>query len=445
MTRNPPAKRRVPVVLGASRIPVGLLVFESRGTKQGSAFRYADSWLDRSGSFALSPQIPLSSGWTHHWSVGKEKHGALPGPVSDCAPDAWGRGLITARLGYPPSELEALLAVNDTTRMGALRFLDEAGEPMSRVSTSIPHAARLPDIRAFCQAAETGSPEAVREAARKLRGTGDSLGGARPKSDFIHRDGTLSLAKYTSERDTLPVARMEVATLHLAKAAGLRASEARLALPAERYPVALIRRFDRTGARRRHYASGRSFLGEEAAQNAYYTELVERMSGECAEAFLDETRELHGRILYMILVSNTDDHMKNHGFLYTGRGWVLSPMFDVNPQPHRERQMKTGISPLSGFEPSIEAAIEAAPFFEISRDEARKRALDMAKVIRDRWQEHCRRQGMSNEQIAAYRSAFEHPEMDVALNLGAARAAAPGIHAAPAPGAKAVEDHAPGG
>lgn len=441
MPRNAPAKRRVPVVLGEDRIPVGLLVFEARGAKQGSAFRYADSWLARSNRFALSPQLPLTSGWSHHWSAGKETHAALPGPVSDCAPDAWGRSLVAARLGRPPSELEALLGVNDATRMGALRFLDKAGKPMSLFSSPIPNAARLPDIRTFCRIAETGLPEEVREAARQLRGAGDSLGGARPKSDFVDRDGTLHLAKYTSERDTLPVARMEVATLKLARAVGIRASQARLALPDEAYPVALIKRFDREGPRRKHYVSGRSFIGDEAAQNAYYTELVEQMSGPCAERFLTETRELHSRILYMILVSNTDDHMKNHGFLYTGRGWALSPMFDVNPQPGREPQMKTGISPLSGFEPSIEAAIEAAPFFEITEDEARERALGMAQAIRETWREHCRRQGMTHEQIAAYRPAFEHPEMDVALRLGAARTPAPRPRAT----AGTLSDHAPGG
>lgn len=440
MARNPPSKRKVPVVLGESRIPVGLLVFESRGAKQGSAFRYADSWIARPGSFALSPQLPLTSEWTHHWSIGKETHGALPGPVSDCAPDSWGRGLIAARLGYPPSELEALLSVNDATRMGALRFLDADGEPMTRIGEPIPHEARLPDIRALCHVAENGLPEEIREAARKLRGAGDSLGGARPKSDFVDSGGTLHLAKYTSERDSLPVARMEVATLTLAKAVGIRAAEARLALPGEVLPVALIKRFDRAGNRRRHYVSGRSFIGDEAARNAYYTELVEQMAGPCAEDYLHETSELYNRILYMILVSNTDDHMKNHGFLYAGRqGWVLSPMFDVNPQPGRERQMKTGISPLSGFEPSIEAAIEAAPFFEISEDEARERAVGMAEAIRGQWREHCRRQGMTNEQIAAYRPAFEHPEMEAALSLGAQRSAPPKANRAPA------ADHFPGG
>ena len=413
----------MPVAIGDHLLPVGQLIFETRGAKQGSAFRYDERWLSHPQAFGLSPRMPLTAEWKYSWSTGAESHGALPEPIADCAPDSWGRDLIAARIGRRPNELECLLGVNDVTRQGALRFLDADGKPLSRDLPAVPRLARLPHLRALCHAVENEPPARALEAARALRGTGDSLGGARAKSDFDD-DGVLCLAKYTSERDRLPVERMEVVTLGLAKAVGIRASEAKLALSESKYPVALIQRFDREGKRRQHYISARAFVGNEQAQNAFYTELAEQMVGPCAPLFSQEMRELYSRILFMILVSNTDDHLKNHGFLYAGQqGWMLSPMFDVNPQPGRERQMKTGISPLSGFEPSIEAAIEAAAFFGISEDEARERVVGMAEAIRTEWPERCRRLGMSAADIAAYAPAFEHREMRVALQLAPAHSA----------------------
>ena len=431
MSRRGASRTEVPIAIGDQLTPVGTLMFETRGRKQGSAFRYADSWLANPQAFALSPAMPMTAEWRYFWGTEKGAAGALPPPISDCAPDAWGRSLIAARPGRRPNELENLLGVNDATRQGALRFLNPEGQPLSRGFPATPRMARLPELRALCQAVDNGPPDEARKAAQALRGTGDSLGGARAKSDFDD-EGVLCLAKYTSERDGLPVERMEVATLALAKAVDIRAAKARLALPESRYPVALLRRFDREGNNRRHYVSGQSFLGRVQATDGYYTELAEQMLAPCAAVFLQEMRELHSRILFTILVSNTDDHMKNHGFLYGGQqGWMLSPMFDVNPQPERERRMKSGISPLSGFEPSIEAAIEAAPFFEITEDEARKRASGIARVLQEQWRAHCCQQSMSTEEISAYAPAFEHAEMRAALKLAAARSGPSAVLAEP--------------
>lgn len=132
----------------------------------------------------------------------------------------------------------------------------------------------------------------------------------------------------------------------------------------------------------------------------------------------DEMRELHRRILFTILVSNTDDHLKNHGLLYTpDGGWELSPAFDINPQPHRHPQLKTGISELSGFEASVEAWVEAAPFFEVSEDSACDTAVAMAAGIKGRWRELVLGNGVTEAQCSEYAAAFEHKRMDVALGM----------------------------
>ena len=135
-----------------------------------------------------------------------------------------------------------------------------------------------------------------------------------------------------------------------------------------------------------------------------------------ADLVVSELKELHDRILFTILVSNNDDHLKNHGFLYADDGaWVLSPAFDINPQPERHRHLETGISPLSGHEASIEAAVEAAPFFDISEDDARARAAAMAGQITEEWRSQCKKVGMTSADIRNYAPAFENEEMKLAL------------------------------
>ena len=129
-------------------------------------------------------------------------------------------------------------------------------------------------------------------------------------------------------------------------------------------------------------------------------------------------RELYRRILFTILVSNNDDHLKNHGLLHRGGGsWSLSPAFDINPQPHRHRHLETGISELSGNAASIEAALEAAPFFEVEADAAASTLARMIGTIAERWRGHCRAAGMMGAEIKQYESAFDHEESRVAQRL----------------------------
>jgi len=159
------------------------------------------------------------------------------------------------------------------------------------------------------------------------------------------------------------------------------------------------------------------------ASGGSYTEIAdairEHAGGE--EQVLGELHELHQRILFTILVSNNDDHMKNHGFVYSGdNSWVLSPAFDVNPQPERHRGLETAIIDGEPPEASIDLAIEAAPFFEISEDQARANAAAMATKISDRWTYHARKAGMTTAEISSYAPAFKNEEMEKALDMNQA-------------------------
>ena len=246
----------------------------------------------------------------------------------------------------------------------------------------------------------------LREVAHELRGPGSTLGGARPKSDFEDADGALYVAKYTTERDRLPVERMEVATLRLAGEVGLRVAKGRLALDRTEYPVALIERFDRDGEQRLHYISAKTFLGFTSNETGCYADLADAMRSACGDGLRGELRELHRRLVFNILVSNDDDHLKNHGFLRVGESWRLSPAFDLNPNPDGSSRLQTGIVEPSDNAPSLEAAVEAAPLFELDADAAMADARRMAKIIAERWRPLCAEMGMDRGACDRYAKAF---------------------------------------
>ena len=405
---------RVHVALGESLLPVGTLHFEARRDKQISTFRYADAWLEADHAFALAPTLPLGPQPFFSSAAAADPRDALAGVFADCAPDSWGRRVIARDAGGRPTELDYLLAVNDRTRMGALRFLDDPGTPPAANARPVPRLATLTDFRRYARAFETGRGIDVDRAAHELRGAGSTLGGARPKCDFEDENGILHVAKFTSTHDLLPVERMEVAALRLAAEVGVRAASARLALGNSAYPVALVRRFDRASGRRLHYASARTFLGKSGSETGYYSDLADTMRSNCGglPELRTELQELHRRIVFSILVSNDDDHLKNHGFLYAGgRTWKLSPAFDINPRPDRSGYLQTGISDSSGYEASVEAAIEAAPLFDVEPQAARQGACEMAATISARWRPLCRSLGMSEDDCRRYVPAFDHSEI----------------------------------
>ena len=407
------SRARVRVAIGEALITVGVLDFEVRPDKQLCAFHYVDEWLGRQDAFAIAPSLPLTTQSVYASALWSDPRPALPGVFADCAPDGWGRRLVSLDLGRSPTELEYLLAVNDVTRHGALRFLDERGVPLASDMPPIPRLARLSDIRGLANAFETNKGD-VRAIAHELRGPGSSLGGARPKSDFEDRHGDLHIAKYTTEKDVLPVERMEAAVLTLAGEVGLRASSVELALATTPYPVALVKRFDRVGGRRVHYVSARTFLSFVGNESAFYSDLADAMRANCGGGtdLRNELRELLHRIMFSVLVSNDDDHLKNHGFLYAGDGaWRLSPAFDINPNPDGSMHLQTGISERSGYEASIDAAVDAAPLFDVDENEALDDARRMAETIAGRWRPLCRTMGMDRDECDRYAPAFRDAEL----------------------------------
>lgn len=425
-------RRVLDVFLGETARQVGTLRFEAQGARQSAGFEYHPDWLAAEDRFALEPGLPLVSGMQFHQQArdGSLFHGA----IADTEPDGWGRKIILrdyakqrqrAReegAAVEPralNHLDFLLAVDDTSRVGALRFRDEHGtfqrapEPDRRTAPPLIELNQLLNAsRAVEQHTETAADLAY------LRGRGTPLGGLRPKCTVIDEDGRLSIGKFPSVQDDRSVTKGEVLALLLARQSGINAAEARL-VDSDGSPVALIRRFDRPDdGGRLMYISAATMLGVDTSDGSEhsYTEIVDALRQHGAQPQTD-IEELWRRIAFSILITNVDDHLHNHGFLHTQLGqWKLAPAFDINPFPERVRELKTWISEDTGPEASIEALMSVAPYFRIDRESA-IRILHEVERATSRWRQVGHSIGMSNRELDQFVDAFEHPEREIAAKL----------------------------
>ncbi|MFM9852153.1 MAG: type II toxin-antitoxin system HipA family toxin [Sphingomonadaceae bacterium] len=403
------------VALGEDLVPVGQLRFTQAGPRQFSTFTYDPAWPKDARAFAIQPDLSIESGPFHASGQGGNARDALAGVFADAAPDSWGRRLLERAYGAGLSEFEYLTLSDDQCRQGALRFLDDKGHIIRGNATdSVPRLVDLETITAIARAYEQGK-EISTEDMQALAGAGGS-GGARPKANV--RDGeTLWLAKFTSVHDQKPIERVEVATLRLARLCGIRTPEVRLELADTPFPVALIQRFDRRGSARIPYISARTALGKTGTELGSYTEIVDFMRVHAADPAADFC-ELYLRLIFTILVSNKDDHLKNHGFLYVGAGrWRLSPVFDVNPAPDRNPHLETAILEGGAHDRSIILALQSYAFFEIEEADARRMIRETAQLITEQWREALREVGVSGSLARDYEAGFINDQTEIALKI----------------------------
>lgn len=410
--------RTIRVMIGEELLPVGSLDFTRDRNRQFASFAYSSDWSISGSGFDLAPDMPRET--ARFFTSGNRENmtSSLPMPLMDAAPDSWGRRILRRVYGDGLSELDFLLLPEDSTRMGALRFIYESGIVASKIQSSIPRRA---DLNKMTEVAHRfkNDPATAGDEAKILASAGASVGGARPKVNVLDAGGSLWLGKLTEKDENLPTERVEVATSRLARSAGLKTPESALELGGTDFPVALFRRFDRTAdGCRLHYISSRTALNRQGTDPGYYSEIADFLQNFSVDPEAD-LRELWSRMVFTILVRNTDDHLKNHGMVYARNGkWRLSPMFDVNPQPTRVPGLETGISPEHGFAPSIAAAIDAAPLFLIEEAEASESACRIARNIVDHWRAELSAQGVTGASLRAYEAAFEHEETEAALSAG---------------------------
>jgi serine/threonine-protein kinase HipA len=316
---------------------VGRLWARRARNRASASFEYDANWLAHPARFALEPALMLGGG-PQHTQQGR----ALFGAFGDSAPDRWGRNLIQrherqsarAERRAPRSlgEVDYLLGVGDIARQGALRFKETPDGPFlaSGDGANVPPLIRLGELlNAAMRVAADGDADGD---LRLILAPGSSLGGARAKASVLDLQSQLSIAKFPQADDTYPVMQWEAVALDLARRAGIEVPTWRLEQVADRTAL-LLRRFDRDGDRRIPFLSAMSMLGAADNEDHSYLEIVDalRQFGSQPE---QDCAQLWRRIVFNILISNTDDHLRNHGFLYDGAGgWRLSPAYDMNPTP----------------------------------------------------------------------------------------------------------------
>jgi serine/threonine-protein kinase HipA len=399
---------------------VGTLHRQARRSGEAISFEYHQGWLNEPTRFSLEPALTLNRG-AFVPTAGQPIFGA----IGDSAPDTWGRRLmqraerrLADREKRPVRtlmEADYLLGVSDVSRLGALRFR-RSGEDQfaSPTITGVPAQIELGRLLQITE--RILRDEETDEDLQLIFAPGSSLGGARPKASVIDRHGGLAIAKFPKETDDYSIEVWESVALRLAASAGIRIPEHDLIRIAEK-PVLLSRRFDRQGGTRVPFLSALSMMGLKDGDRGSYPELVDVLTQHGAQAAAD-AEELYRRMVFNVLISNVDDHLRNHGFLWANRGgWALSPAYDLNPTPTdvRQRILTTNIS-LDEATCDLDLVTSVAEYFGLAATKA-KTIIKQVAVATARWREVAAVCEARPGEIRRMESAFEHTDLVRALAL----------------------------
>ena len=404
-----------------------LFVDHVRG-KESYSFEYEADWLKKSKyAISLDPDLQMFAG--RQYPLGDKD---VFGIFADSSPDRWGRVLMTRRERIiadqedrKPRKLlnsDFLLGVYDETRMGAIRFKTDKDGPFlsDDDKTPTPPWTSLRTLEEAARQFENDESGLEQQWVKQLIKPGSSLGGARPKATVRDTEGNLWIAKFPSKHDEFNVGAWEKVVHDLAKMCELNVPESKLTSFSKYGGTFLVKRFDRDGNRRIHFASAMTMLGKQdgasAADGTSYLDIVSFIKSNGAQPKKDLV-ELWKRIVFSMAVSNTDDHLRNHGFILTKNGWCLSPMYDVNPVPEGYELSLC----VNEDDPtiSIALAIETAPYFDINKQDAAVMAKEIVLTIRSNWEKTAEKYGFSRAAIERMRPAFDecyNYEMDLPKN-----------------------------
>lgn len=392
---------------------LGVLYVDTlRGTEHYS-FEYDDTWLKNSKfSFHLDPDISMFSGRQYTTK-------SIFGMFADASPDRWGRVLMKRREAIKarnedrkPNKLydsDFLLGVYDQTRVGALRFkLDEDGAFLSEdKETAAPPWATLRSLEEASRQFEKDENFLNDKWLKQLLKPGSSLGGARPKATVEDDQGNLWIAKFPSKNDEYNVGAWEKVVHDLAKLCGLNVPESKVEKFSKDGSTFLVKRFDRDGKKRVQFASAMTMLGKcdgaSSDDGSSYIDIVDFIKAYGAYP-KNDLIELFKRIIFNMAVSNTDDHLRNHGFILTNKGWKLSPLYDVNPVPYGDTLSLNVDSYDNSI--SIDFAVSVADFYDIKPEDAKVYADEIVSIIRNNWESLAQKYGINREQIEEMRPAF---------------------------------------
>ncbi|MES1197356.1 MAG: type II toxin-antitoxin system HipA family toxin [Pseudomonadota bacterium] len=406
------------VDLNGAPVQVGRLWARAKQGKQNASFQYVPEWLASSERFALGPSLPLAPGQFH--AIDRELFNCF----TDAAPDRWGKMLMrhhernrAKEAGTSPREMlevDFLAGVDDQTRMGALRFKNaKGGEFLTQTGAVVPPVIELKNLLSATDRIEKGKPRKTDIAL--VLAPGASLGGARPKATVRDRDARLWLAKFPWANDDWPVIQWEWALLLMAEKAGVAVPKFRVE-PIGAKTVLMIARFDRRADQSRlPYMSAFTALdAKDHQEDRSYLELVDALR-QLGDTPREDLNQLWRRMVFNLLVSNVDDHVRNHGFLRGGDGWRLSPAFDMNPSP---ADVKGRIHVMAFNEDehssSLDVCMSVADYFALKKGEAAAIAAEVATVVAT-WRDVAKQCKLSKFDVERMESAFEHDDLRDAL------------------------------
>jgi serine/threonine-protein kinase HipA len=407
------------VDIDGESVDVGTAYFTRRRGTSSTSFHYAPSYLSRKGAYPIDPALGLFAG--------PQQVDGLPGAFADCSPDRWGKNLVTKRQQAlalqesrtPPSlgDVDFLVGVSDLTRQGALRFRLDADGPFLDPDLQVPKLVELPRLlRAADQVAEGGPDDLAAIKALLDAGSG-SLGGARPKAS-VRDEERLLIAKFPHRGDEWDVMAWEKVALDLAEQAGIDVPGSALVQIDARH-VLVLERFDRDGVRRRGYISAMTMIEGRDGDVRDYVELAETLAEHGATVRTD-LHELWRRIAFSVAIHNTDDHLRNHGFLREVGGWVLSPVFDVNPNPIVSEERVTGIGGARGRTDELNGLMTYAETFDLSASDAQQILREVSDATAD-WRRVAASHGIGEAERHRFEPAFEGLREQIAsITSGAA-------------------------
>lgn len=390
----------------------GILYFSPARNGEAVSFEFSASWLETQPITSFDPDLQPWRG-RQYMDAGKPMFGVF----SDSCPDRWGRLLLQrkenerAATEHRPArsllESDFLVGVSDRTRMGALRYQSEEEGPFLAEESDggVPPFSSLRELEDAARHIESPVDEARDPRYLDLLlSPGSSLGGARPKASACDQQGNLWIAKFPSRNDRFDSGLVEFLVHELARSAGIDVPDAQRAQFGRYGTTYLCKRFDRRGEKRIHFSSAMALLGKQDGEGgASYLDLMEFIREHGAQPEHD-LEELFRRILFSVAVSNTDDHLRNHGFLLGGNGWHLAPAYDVNPNP-AGRSLSLNIDETSGIL-GFSLAREQAPYFGISEKEALRMEHDVKLAVKD-WRRQAKKIGLSAAACDTIAPAFE--------------------------------------
>lgn len=389
----------------------GRLYSRVRRGVESTTFIYDAGYLANAAAYELDPALPLTSG-PHHTAAELKLFNAM----RDTSPDRWGRMLVKRAEkiradadGTAPrrlSEMDYLLGVRDDLRQGALRLRPDPDGPfVATDDLGVPALVDLPEL--LETAARVESDDAADEEVRRMVRAGSSLGGARPKAHVRDASGRVAIAKFPSPAtDTWNVMAWEKVALDLAEQAGITVPASRLHVIAGRH-VLVVDRFDRTGdGHRVGYVSALTMLEARDGDTRSYLEIGEVIE-ERSPSAAAELEQLWRRIVFTVLISNTDDHLRNHGFLHAGaRSWRLSPAFDLNPNPGSGTAwLQTAIDDVE-TEASVDLVMQVAPYFRLKPQRADQLLTEVRTAVQS-WRDVAKTTGLGISEINRMAPAFE--------------------------------------